>query len=152
MILISALNYDFIVFCHTKGFQRRWCVHNGTLFQSDNYQLYSTIDRSLKSNNSVYYDQENFYSYLKDDCIDDNDKITALSNNSMFHFLFSPERSWGYIFERVYLCSCGRQVKYKIISRKRKSYPLNSKTVWFKKSDIFFEHLVMTLRHTLREK
>ena len=68
-------------------------MHNGTLFQSDNYQLYSTIDRSLKSNNSVYYDQENFYSYLKDDYIDDNDKITALSNNSMFHFLFSPERS-----------------------------------------------------------
>ena len=54
-------------------------MKNGISFQSDNYRLYSTIGRSLKSNNNVYYDQEHFYSYLKDDCIDDNDKNNSTS-------------------------------------------------------------------------
>lgn len=44
-----------------KGFKGDNVWRNGILFQSDNYQLYSTTDRSLQSNNSAYYDQENFY-------------------------------------------------------------------------------------------
>lgn len=91
MILISALNYDFIVFCHYKGFKGDDVCMTAFYFRVIIISSYSTMNRSLKSNNSVYYDQKNFYSYLKDDCGDDNDKITALSNNSMFHFLFSPE-------------------------------------------------------------
>lgn len=86
------------------------------------------------------------YSYLKADYIDDNDKITVLSNNSMFHFIFSLKRSSGYIFESVPLCSHGRQEKYDSIFREKKRKSPSCNIEPFGKWDAFSEHLLMTLQ------